>query len=151
MDNHNYHILIAGTRSFDDYELMKKACDTAFPILSEIGNIVIVSGAASGADRLGERYASEHNYKVLRFPADWNKYGKAAGPIRNAEMAAIADFFILFWDGYSAGSENMLVNAQKHAVPGIIIRYTSVNIKEVIEAIDKRVYSAFRKEMDFRL
>lgn len=151
MDNHNYHILIAGTRSFDDYELMKKVCDTAFPILSEIGNIVIVSGAASGADRLGERYAYENNYKVLRFPADWKKHGRAAGPIRNAEMAAIADFFILFWDGYSAGSENMLVNAQKHAVPGIVIRYTSVNIKEVIEAIDKRVYSAFRKEMDFRL
>lgn len=151
MDNHNYHILIAGTRSFDDYELMKKVCDTAFPILSEIGNIVIVSGAASGADRLGERYAYENNYKVLRFPADWKKHGKAAGPIRNAEMAAIADFFILFWDGCSAGSKNMLINAQKHAMPGIVIRYTSVNIKEIIDAIDKRVYSALRKEMDFRL
>lgn len=151
MDNHNYHILIAGTRSFDDYELLKKVCDATFPILSEIGDIVIVSGAASGADRLGERYAYENNYKVLRFPADWKKHGKAAGPIRNAEMAAVADFFILFWDGCSAGSKNMLVNAQKHAVPGIVIRYTSVNIKEVIDAIDKRVYSALRKEMDFRL
>lgn len=151
MDNHNYHILIAGTRSFDDYELLKKVCDTTFPILSEIGDIVIVSGAASGADRLGERYAYENNYKVLRFPADWKKHGKAAGPIRNAEMAAVADFFILFWDGCSAGSKNMLVNAQKHAVPGIVIRYTSINIKEVIDAIDKRVYSALRKETDFRL
>ncbi len=151
MDNHNYHILIAGTRSFDDYELLKKVCDNTFHILSEIGDIVIVSGAASGADRLGERYAYENNYKVLRFPADWKKHGKAAGPIRNAEMAAIADFFILFWDGCSAGSKNMLINAQKHAMPGIVIRYTSVNIKEVIDAIDKRVYSALRKEMDFRL
>lgn len=149
MDNHDYHILIAGTRSFDNYELLEKVCDAAFPVLSEIGNITIVSGAASGADRLGEKYASEHHHKVLRFPADWNKYGKAAGPIRNAEMAAIADFFFLFWDGRSAGSRNMLENARKRAIPGIVIRYSSDSINNFIESINKRVYAALRKETLF--
>jgi hypothetical protein len=52
--------------------------------------IEIVSGHCSGADQLGEKYAIDNNISYTVFPAEWNKYGKAAGPIRNTEMIKYA-------------------------------------------------------------
>lgn len=60
--------------------------------------------------------AKEHNLEIERFPADWKKYGKAAGPIRNDQMAQVADMVIAFWDGKSKGTENMLRMANKYGV-----------------------------------
>ena len=58
--------------------------------------VIIVSGGAPGADSLGERYAKERGLAVERYPADWSKHGKAAGPIRNEQMASVADALIAF-------------------------------------------------------
>ena len=48
-------------------------------LITDGEDIVIISGTASGADRLGERYAKEKGFQLRRFPADWNRYGKSAG------------------------------------------------------------------------
>lgn len=72
----------------------------------------VVSGGAKGADRGGELWAKHWNIPIKRFPADWDKHGKKAGPIRNEEMAKYADAVILFPGG--RGTANMLVNAIKH-------------------------------------
>ncbi len=69
--------IIAGGRNFDDYDTLGRVCDQMLQNQSEIE---IVSGAASGADNLGEQYAHERGHEVKSFPADWNKQGKAAGP-----------------------------------------------------------------------
>lgn len=63
----------------------------------------VVSGVAHGVDKLGERWAQAHKIPVKQFPAQWNKYGNAAGPIRNREMAEYADALIAVWDGQSRG------------------------------------------------
>ena len=69
-----------GTRTFTDYKKLCKVCDH---LLQDQNNIEIVSGSYyRGADKLGEQYAKERGYKLTKFPADWNKYGKAAGPKR---------------------------------------------------------------------
>ena len=68
---------------------------------------------AKGADTIGEQYAHERGYTVERFPADWQQYGKAAGPIRNRQMVDNADALIVFWDGQSAGTRNMIMMAKK--------------------------------------
>lgn len=122
----NYKVIIAGGRKFNDYNTLKKVCDY---YLKNKDNIEIVSGMALGADKLGVKYANEHNYKLKEFPADWNdlsepcfikvnKYGKKynaiAGHNRNEKMAQYADALILFWDGKSTGSKDMLDRAQKH-------------------------------------
>lgn len=65
----------------------------------------VVSGGASGADEFGEDFAKMFNIPVKRFHADWDNYGKAAGPIRNQEMAKYADLCILFPGG--KGTESM--------------------------------------------
>lgn len=106
-------IIIAGSRNFNNYELLKKTLDG---LLDKREEIEIVSGAASGADYLGELYAKENGYKLTKLLADWQKYGKAAGPIRNKQMAQYADGLVLFWDGNSRGSKNMLENAKKEGL-----------------------------------
>jgi hypothetical protein len=101
---------------------------------------VIISGGAAGADSLGEQYAQENGIAIERHPADWKKHGKAAGPIRNAEMAACADFLIAFWDGKSRGTQNMMMNAVKKDIPCIVVTYNTSdtlnsNIKKRIEML----------------
>ena len=71
----------------------------------------VVSGCAPGADAAGEWWAETHNLPVHKYPADWNKLGKAAGPIRNREMAKNADAVILFPGGN--GTNSMKSEAEK--------------------------------------
>ena len=86
----------------------KEFIDFCISDLKEIYNIVIISGGARGADALGERYAKEEGFALERYPAEWEKFGKIAGPIRNSQMAKLGDFFICFWDGVSPGTKNMI-------------------------------------------
>lgn len=57
---------------------------------------------------MGERYAKERGYAVSEHPADWDRYGKSAGYIRNKEMAEEADALMAFWDGKSRGTMHMI-------------------------------------------
>jgi len=104
-------VIIAGSRDFDNYVLLSHICDTVLP---KGIDYEIVSGGARGADHLGEVYAWECDYKKTVFPADWDKNGKAAGYIRNEEMAKYADALIAFWDGKSKGTKHMIDLANKH-------------------------------------
>lgn len=87
----------------------------------------IVSGGCVGIDRCGEQYAKFANVKCITFNAEWNKHGKAAGPIRNMEMAKYADALLLIWRGDSRGSKNMKECMEKLGKPiyEIIIQKTS--------------------------
>lgn len=67
----------------------------------------IVSGKAKGIDTSGEWFADRVGLPVKSFPADWDKHNKAAGHIRNKQMADYADALLLIWDGESRGSSNM--------------------------------------------
>ena len=104
MDGYPIKVIVAGSRSFDNYELLKEKLDY---YLKNIKSPVIVSGKARGADTLGERYAVEHNLPGESYPADWSK-GRNAGYVRNELMANKADALIAFWDGKSKGTEHMI-------------------------------------------
>lgn len=128
--NKETRIIIAGSRNFTDYKMLVSAADT---VLAELGSpveaIQIVSGGAVGADQLGERYAKQHGYRCMRFPADWNKYGRRAGYLRNLQMAehAISDnshgVLIAFWDGESKGTGHMINIARTHGLDIHIVNY----------------------------
>jgi len=111
-------IVIAGSREFTDYNLLEEKCnEILFEELDlELEGITIISGTAKGADKLGENYAKEYGIKLLRFPALWDRHGKAAGLIRNAAMAKEADYVILF-DLGTRGTADMLKQALKHNLP----------------------------------
>jgi len=119
----DFRVIIAGTRDFSDYGLLKTKCDNILFDKSKACNITVVSGTARGADRLGERYARERGYRLKCFPADWDRDGNAAGPIRNAKMADNADALIAFWDGNSRGTQNMIETATEKNLAVRIINY----------------------------
>ncbi len=97
-------LIIAGGRTLEVHPLF---IDSAILALS-LNPSEVVSGGAKGIDAVGELWADEYwNVPIKRFEAEWEEYGKAAGPIRNAQMAAYADALLLIWDGESRGSANM--------------------------------------------
>ena len=81
----------------------------------------IVSGRAKGVDQFGEWYARANKITLSIFPANWQQYGNAAGPIRNKEMAEYADACIVIWNGKSAGSTNMIKLAKEQSL-GLMIQ-----------------------------
>lgn len=115
------NIVVAGSRTFTDYNLLETTLDELISKYN-ITEPVIVSGTCSGADKLGEWYAYNRNYKVLQFKPDWKKYGKGAGFIRNKAMGDNSDILVAFWDGKSQGTKNMIEIMQKQNKP-IIIKY----------------------------
>ena len=117
-----YKVIIAGCRDFADYELLKEECD--FYLQNQKPeDIVIVSGHASGADALGEHYALERDLQLETYTADWKAHGRAAGPIRNAQMASVAHALIAFWDGKSRETKNMIDMATKRGLQVSVVRY----------------------------
>lgn len=116
-------VVIAGTTTFSDYQLLCATMDDLF------GNtrLTVISGKAAGADTLGEQYARERGYELVEVPANWKKYGRAAGPLRNRKMAELADAVVVFWDGKSRGSRSMISEARKLNRKIHIIEYGRVN------------------------
>ena len=114
-------IIIAGSRGFTDYQYLKSKMEQ---FIKEHPNqrFVIISGTANGADKLGERFAIEKGIELRRFPAEWNKYGKRAGYLRNVQMldfAAQADgesVLMAFWDGSSKGTRHMVKIAKNAGI-----------------------------------
>jgi hypothetical protein len=105
-------VVIAGCRDYADYNEAKCFIDECLLNINE--DIVILSGCANGADKLGERYAVENNLGIERYPAQWERFGRAAGPIRNKTMVENSDLIICFWDSKSRGTKSLLSLAEKY-------------------------------------
>lgn len=133
-------VIIAGSRGFDDFLKLMDSCTDILSQITEqhndLDNIRIVSGAARGADLLGEQYAKIAGYEVSRFAPDWDGLGKKAGYMRNAEMAkyAIADgnygVLIAFWNGKSKGTKHMIDLAEKNGLEVHIVRFDNEEIRK---------------------
>jgi len=101
--------IIAGSRTITDGQLVAAAVAASGFHISEV-----VSGCARGADRLGEEWATVRGVPVRRFPAEWERHGRAAGRIRNAQMIADAiaapqgGCVIAVWDGRSPGTRHTI-------------------------------------------
>lgn len=111
-------IIVCGSRNFDDYALLCKKLDTIGEDLFEI----IQGGCSTGADSLAKRYAKERHIPCTQVNADWKKYGKSAGPIRNSEMLTLnPDMCIGFLSATSEnrGTMDMIRKAQKKK--GVIV------------------------------
>ena len=111
------NLLIAGSRTFQDYGILEKHMTECDAIFHWDQYDTVLSGAARGADLLGERWAEANGKLIKRFPALWELYGKKAGMIRNAQMIHEAQAVVVFWDGVSSGAKHTLQLAQKHRLP----------------------------------
>ena len=108
-------ILICGDRNWKDIETIENFVKSLPP------DTVIIHGDCRGADKIADKVAKEHGLTVEPFPAKWEKYGDAAGPIRNRRMILEGkpDRVVAFHDDISKsrGTADMLKQARKHRVP----------------------------------
>lgn len=125
------YVIIAGSRSFNDYNLLVAELDKELSNFKEPRRITIITGAARGADRLGSSYAQHNGYELKEFPANWNKYGRSAGYIRNKEMIDYImqqngeRLLVVFWDGYSVGTNNIITLAKERGIKVKIITFST--------------------------
>lgn len=121
-------VIIAGSRSITNIKYVIDAIEFC-KSTKNIDITEVVSGAARGVDKLGEKWARENNIKISSHPADWNTYKKAAGYIRNKEMGEYADFLIAVWDGNSNGTRHM-INIMKKLNKPYYIHYVYIKTVE---------------------
>ena len=123
-----FYLLIAGTRSYDDYDEFCRIADSMLSKIKTIYNIEIVQGGANGADKFAEIYANNHGYACKLFKADWDNYGKSAGYRRNSDMHNYIKQFehrgcLCFWDGKSKGTQHNFKLANDNNTPLRIYDY----------------------------
>lgn len=109
-------LIIAGTREWANYPALTRVLDVA---LERTGwhPTTVVSGMALGVDLGGVWWACERGLPYDPHPADWTTHGRAAGPIRNREMALVADAAILLAYEHSRGSLDCLRACRCYGLP----------------------------------
>jgi hypothetical protein len=105
-------ILVCGGRDYNDDEMVRKVLLQYFS-----KDLTIIQGEARGADYLAKMWAKNYGVEYESYPADWDKYGKRAGFIRNGQMLTEGkpDLVIAFPGG--KGTEMMIMLAEKAGVP----------------------------------
>lgn len=113
-------LIIAGSRTVHPTpEEIDAAMDDILFVKADIE--CVVSGTARGADEAGEVWALANKIPLRQFPADWNAHGITAGKRRNRKMADFADAALVFWDGMSSGSADMVCRMVARGKPVRVI------------------------------
>ena len=106
-------IIVCGSRDYNDRERVFSELDA---IDEECGGIeCVIDGQQTGADTLGNEWAIERGRAWERVPADWDRHGKAAGPIRNGEMILRKPDLVVAFPG-GRGTANMIKTARLNSV-----------------------------------
>lgn len=115
----NPKIAVIGSRDFPNQYLVERVV-YLFP-----RNWIVVSGGARGVDTWAAETAKHHRRKTEVKHAEWGKYGKSAGFIRNNEIVRSADLVIAFWSGNSKGTKHTIQLAKYLNKPCFIVRLTT--------------------------
>jgi hypothetical protein len=111
-------VLVCGGRDFTDADYLFQTLDDLHrqdPITT------VVHGAARGVDTLAEDWAISRAIAVRDYPADWDTYGKAAGPIRNQQMLdhGMPDYVVAFPGG--RGTQDMIDRAMLKGLQVVVV------------------------------
>lgn len=91
-------------------------------LLEQRGKFILVSGGCKGPDKIAEDWARANGLDICIFLPDWDKHGRAAGPIRNKDIVNECDFLIAFWDGKSRGTMSSLNLCEKTQTPYFVFK-----------------------------
>lgn len=119
----NLRILVTGGRDYTDRAAVTRAlrhlgANYIFGFRPD--DVVLIHGAATGADTLAAEEAVRLGWKVEPHPADWKQYGAAAGPIRNNHMVELGAHYCLAFPG-GEGTKNCRRLALNAHIPVIDI------------------------------
>ena len=112
-------VLVCGGRDYNNYQKVYAILDQykeTLPITT------LIQGGAKGADFAAKLWAKKHNIEVLDFLADWETYGKAAGPIRNSEMLVRGKPDLVIAFPGAKGTANMVSQAREAGVEVVEIK-----------------------------
>lgn len=102
-------VLVAGSRNYKRFDRIEAAVRD----LAARENVVVLSGGARGVDRTAEQTAWRYRLQTRVLEPDWEGLGRMAGPVRNQKMAYLADEALIFWDGESRGTSNMIQHLRR--------------------------------------
>jgi hypothetical protein len=122
------HVAVVGSREFPRLDAVEKFVGKLKP------GTTVVSGGARGVDQAAATAARKRGLPVVEMLADWNQYGKAAGPIRNGWIADYLEerypdcylaSFVLEEKAHelTVGSRDMIGKAKKAKLPYTIYRW----------------------------
>jgi hypothetical protein len=112
-------LLVCGGRNYENWDLMKDVLDN---FLQNNNIDVLIEGEAKGADSMAREWAEDRGIPVMKFPANWMKYGRAAGPLRNKQMLndGKPHYAFAFYDrprAESRGTANMVGQLKAAGIP----------------------------------
>ena len=122
-DPDKIYVAVVGGRDVDDKEFVKRAFDS---VVSKIEKPpVIVSGGAKGVDSIARQIAEERRIEMVEIRADWNKYGKRAGILRNTAIVQVADVVVAIPGPHSRGTWDTVRKARQMNKPCFVFKYKS--------------------------
>lgn len=105
-----FRVIIAGGRDFEDFRYLCKVC---MHMLQNKSEVVVVSGTANGADKLGEKFAKFMGYEIKEFPANWE------------EMINYSDASIIFWDKNDGETKKFIELVEKSNLKNKVYYYNN--------------------------
>lgn len=99
-------VVVSGSRSITDANAVERELRSYLACKDEV-----VTGGAQGVDAIAHDYAYRMFCKTEVVEAEWDRFGKQAGPIRNRKMLEDADMLVAIWDGKSRGTKNAIQTA----------------------------------------
>lgn len=107
-------VLACGSRDYTDR-------DKIFAVLDTLGPTILIEGRARGTDMIAGSWADLNlpPKSHLKFPADWNRYRRGAGPIRNRQMLEEGkpNLVVAFGGLNGTGTNHMVLIVKKAGIP----------------------------------
>ena len=122
MSCNEFRVLVCGGREYDDRASFFHFMDRVLKTIGATGenprrDVVIIHGAAPGADSLADDYGRERGLRIIRYPADWKTHGRSAGPIRNRLMLTDSQPNVIIAFKGGRGTADMITIGKKAGVP----------------------------------
>lgn len=135
MEN-GHRIIVAGSRTFTDYKRFREVIIDVLKTINYDIDYFITGRCKDGPDDMIYHFCRwDHKFDYKEKKADWDKHAKAAGMMRNIEMAKIATGLIAFWDGKSKGTKQMIDEAIKRGLEVLVIPFDAED-EPIVEIFD---------------
>lgn len=129
----DYYVIVAGSSSFNDYELFKEKCDHYLSGKISTNNVIILSGTSNYTEKMTIQYCVEKRIIFEPIEAEWHRYGQNAHRICSAKMLEKANAVIAFWDGGSTFTKALVDMAMGKQIRTVVVSFKAENTTNCLE------------------
>lgn len=143
-------LLVTGGREWEDAELVDEALCLVLELTGLKSNeLIVIEGGARGLDTIAHEVAAHLGCKVITMPAEWSRYGKGAGMIRNRRMLDKGPDLVLgFHSDFnnSKGTKDCVLQAHERSLPVAVIESSETDLKKILGALLESLGSPAEKK-----